>query len=258
MPAEITVDRERAWLDLARAEPLPLDGTADGIDPLPDAARRFLDHALPADLTSACGTVLDMEGAIRLRRWMPFRARQILHPTCGFVWNATVGRLPLRFSGGDALWRDAASLEFRLLGLVPIARASGPDTLRSAIGRLAVETAAWAPQALHPATGAVWRALDANRAVVTRVIGGESVDVVVTVGSDGELREVLTQRWGEPSPDPLGRHPFGGTITETGTFSGVTIATAGTVGWHHGTDRQAEGEFFRFRVVDAKPAAAPG
>lgn len=256
MPTETTIDRRQAWLELARADPVPLGDPEHPTDTLPDPARRFLDNAVPAGPTSVGGIVLDMEGEIKLGRWLPFRARQILHPTAGFVWNATVGRLPVRITGGDALFDRRASLEFRLLGLIPVARASGPDTLRSAIGRLAVEAAVWLPQALHPAAGATWRPVNDDRASVTRTIGGDAVEVTLTIGPDGRVREVVTQRWGEPPSDRLGVHPFGGTITDTGTFAGVTIATAGTVGWHHGTARQADGEFFRFRVTRAEPAVA--
>ena len=142
-------------------------------------------------------------------------------------------------------------MQFALAGLVPVVRAAGPDIARSAAGRLAAETAVWAPQALLPASGAIWRPLDENRAVVTRSLDGEATDVTVTVDDDGILRDVHVMRWGDPD-GRFGAHPFGGTVTQTAVFNAITIASAGTAGWWFGTDRQAEGEFFRYRIRDAR------
>jgi hypothetical protein len=61
---------------------------------------------------------------------------------------------------------------------------------------------------------------------------------------------VVVQRWGDP--DETGtwtRHPFGGDITAHRTFAGLTIPSAGHLGWHCGTDREAAGEFFRYEIT---------
>ena len=34
-----------------------------------------------------------MRGSIRLGRWLPFRARQVLNPHVGFIWAARVGEV---------------------------------------------------------------------------------------------------------------------------------------------------------------------
>ncbi len=47
----------------------------------------------------------------------------------------------------------------------------------------------------------------------------------------------------------MGFHPFGGGFTSHATFAGVTIPDAGRMGWHYGTDRWGEGEFFRYRIT---------
>ena len=117
----------------------------------------------------------------------------------GFVWEASVGKRPIRFSGGDTYWRGSGSLDFRLWGTFPVARAAGPDIDRSAAGRLAAETVAWAPQALTPQMGADWRGIDDRHAVVTLPVGEDTADVTVTVDEDGRLRELSMQRWGKYS-----------------------------------------------------------
>ncbi len=69
-------------------------------------------------------------------------------------WALVVGGRVVRFVGADLLGPHGARMEFRLHGIVPVVRASGPDTARSAGGRLAVETVAWLPQTLTPQCGA--------------------------------------------------------------------------------------------------------
>jgi hypothetical protein len=52
---------------------------------------------------------------------------------------------------------------------------------------------------------------------------------------------------------------FGVEVTTERTFGGVTIPSSGRAGWHFGTDRWAEGQFFRCTITryDIVPAA-PG
>ncbi|MEL6981049.1 MAG: DUF6544 family protein, partial [Actinomycetota bacterium] len=200
-------------------------------------------------------TELLMEGEIKLKSWFPFTARQILHPTAGFVWDASVGWWWLRFRGGDSYVNGSGSLDFKLAGRVPVVRASGPDIDKSAAGRLAIESVVWAPQSLLPGAGARWQAGDDQTATVTRSIDGVPHDVTVTVDRDGSIRDVSMLRWGNPDGD-YAWVPFGGSVARTATFDGdITIASEGTVGWWWGTSRQAEGEFFRYRIREAhRPA----
>lgn len=71
------------------------------------------------------------------------------------------------------------------------------------------------------------------------------------VGPDGRLLGVLLQRWGNPGGVPFGHYPFGATVEAERTFAGITIPSTLRAGWWWGTDRQAEGAFFRSRITDA-------
>lgn len=117
---------------------------------------------------------------------------------------------------------------------------------------------AWTPQALLPAAGVSWRAIDDNTAIVSRDLDGDTYEVTVTVDDNGVLRDLRSMRWGNPDDGESGWYPFGGSVSKVGVFNGVSIATAGTVGWWWGTDRQPEGEFFRYRILDAHAATDPG
>ncbi len=245
-------DTDLAWRELATPSP-PVDRfDPDDVAGLPPPARRLLAGALAPDVALSPVVVLDMTGEIRLNRWMPFRARQVLRVGAGLVWSARAGVGPLVFRGADRLWRGGGSLDFRLWGLVPVARASGRDTDRSALGRLAAETVAWAPQGLTPAMGATWTEVDDHRATVTLPIGDDAVDVDVVVDETGRLLEVCLQRWGDPDPGQFDWYSFGGDVTERDRFDGITIATAGRVGWHWNTPQRQGGTFFRYRIDRAR------
>lgn len=254
-------DPETTWSALERAAARP----AAAFDPstvadLPDPARRLLLASLPVGAPLAPGIELEMAGEIRLAgRWLPFTARQILVAGVGFVWRPVVGGRILRFVGADVLGPAArpgdrehhASMNFRLHGLVPVVRASGPDVARSAAGRLAAETVAWLPQQLTPQAGARWRANGTDRAVVAVPVPDGTLDVDVTVDDDGRLCELGLERW-NGSATPPRPQPFGGHVDTVRRFEDVAIAERGVVGWNWREPDQPEGEFFRFSITAAR------
>ncbi len=257
MRSSLAIERADAWDHLARPfDPVAIFDPADVTD-LPPAARRFLTYSIAPGAPLTATVLLDMEGLIKLERWMPFHARQVLRARDGFVWEASVGDQPFVFRGGDSYRQGRGALEFRLWGLLPVARGVGADIDRSAAGRLAAETVAWAPQALTPQMGAVWAGIDDTYATVTVPVGDDAVDVTVGVDRAGRLRELTMQRWGNPDGGDFGFHSFGGDIDARQEFSGVTIATSGRVWWGSGTEDHANGTFFRYRITRAShPVAA--
>lgn len=247
-----TLDPAAAWKDLSIPALSAGVFDPDDVADLPPPARRMLVNALSPGVELTPTVILEMEGEIRVKRWMPFRARQVLRAGSGFVWKASAGRPPVVFTGGDTYCKGRGSLDFRVWGLIPVVRAAGRDVDRSAAGRLVAETVAWAPQALTPQMGAVWTGLDESRAIVTLPVGEETTDVTVTVDPQGRLEDLSMHRWGDPVPGDFGLIPFGGGFTDITDFAGIRIATVGRVGWWWGTDRQPEGEFFRFRIRGAR------
>lgn len=221
----------------------------DSLDGLPPPARRWLGRVLPAGCPLAAGVIIHMHGEIRIGpRWMPFTAEQILRAGVGFVWKPVVGGRLVRFVGADLLGPEDARMEFRLHGRIPVAKASGPDTAKSAAGRLAAETVAWLPQATTPQAGGQWAAVDDTHATVTLEAAGQAIDIAVGVDRAGELQTLQLQRW-NGAVDPPRFRPFGGDLTsELETAGGVRVAGSGTVGWDYGTPEWAAGAFFRFRL----------
>lgn len=248
-----------AWAGLTQTRPhlVPAFDPTTLAD-LPEPARRLLARALPVGTPLRPSVELEMTGRMRLRRWwLPFRARQVLEAGSGFVWEPVVGRRLVRFEGADVLTPAEARMEFRAYGRIPVVSESGSDIARSAAGRLAAETVAWVPQALTPQLGAEWSPIDDTTARVHVTADGERIGVDVTVADDGRLEALGLLRWGAPDGESPAWHRFGGVMTgEYATADEVRIAGEGAVGWWFGTDRWAEGEFFRFGILSAQHPGA--
>jgi len=73
---------------LRAAEPAAFsDAELEG---LPEPVRRHLTLAISPKTPLATSARLRMRGTIKLGRWLPFRARQVLDPHHGLVWAARV------------------------------------------------------------------------------------------------------------------------------------------------------------------------
>ena len=73
----------------------------------------------------------------------------------------------------------------------------------------------------------------------------------------GRVVSLAFDRWGDPDGRGFGWHRFGGKFTGWASFGGLTIPSAGRLGWHPGGDRFTEGEFFRYRITALHPVG-PG
>jgi hypothetical protein len=214
---------------------------------LPEPARRHLAQAIAAGTPLATSARLRMRGAIKLGRWLPFRARQVLDPHNGFIWAARTAGV---ITGSDRYADGAGGQDWKLAGLFTVMHADGPDVSRSAAGRAGAE-AIWVPTALLPRFGVRWTAAGPDQVTATYQIGDVPVQVRYRLAADGRLLSFSFDRWGDPdSSGTWAWHAFGGEITGWRSFDGVTIPSAGRVGWFFGTDRWPAGEFFRYQITD--------
>lgn len=226
-----------------RFSPSELDGCDEPV-------RRYFRAALAPGTELARAARLQIRGSIKFgKRWVPFRARELLAPLHGYAWPAAVAGGLLR--GSDDLVGGVASMSWKLMGLIPIVRVAGPDVARSAAGRAAAE-GVWVPTALLPRYGSHWRAESDHSIVADYSVGDQQVSVVIGVDDDGLVRSVQLDRWGDP--DGTGRFdwcPFGIEVAASRTFPcGITMPADGAGGWFHGTDRWSEGEFVRYTILD--------
>jgi hypothetical protein len=227
--------------------PAPAGFSEAELDGLPPAVRRHLQAAIAPGTPLATSARLEMRGQLKLGRWLPFWAEQILAPHQGFHWAARVAGV---IGGFDQYLDGRGELRWKLLGLVPVMRADGPDVARSAVGRAAGE-AMWLPTALLPRFGVQWEAADDRHITARFSLDGSEVDLQYLLAEDGRIRSVVFDRWGDPDRSGAwGWYPFGGEVTGYRSFGGVKVPSAGRIGWFYGTNRWSEGEFFRFQLTD--------
>jgi hypothetical protein len=216
---------------------------------LPEPTQRWLRHSIEPGTPAYSRVELRMEGEIRLGSWRRFTAHQVIRPGQGYIWAARTHVAGVPVSGYDAMSPTSARMRWRAAGLVPIVTADGLDVLTSAAGRLAsecvlvptaYEQAEWGPQEDPNVTIATWRA--AGRTSRTRL----------ALSRTGRLLAVSMQRWGNPDGKGYARYPFGATFEDEQTVDGVTIPQELRAFWHWGTEREAEGEFFRARITSAR------
>jgi hypothetical protein len=211
----------------------------------PEPVRRYLTHAIAQGTPLWQSVEVSMAGEIKIGSWRPFTATQVVSPR-GYIWAAVARLFGFPVLGYDRLSNGTGEMRWRLLDLVPVVSVEGPDIARSAAGRLASEIV------LIPTTfgGAAWtRGDEADTAVASWGAGEQQQRVELHVGPEGQVKDVLIQRWGNPNNSPFGRYPFGVTVSAERTDAGVTLPADFRAGWWWGTDRQSEGEFFRARIT---------
>ncbi|NOY85764.1 MAG: hypothetical protein GXP52_00490 [Deltaproteobacteria bacterium] len=191
-----------------------------------------------------------MHGEIKLGRWLPFTAEQVIHRDRGMLWCATVRMFGLPVRGFDSYLDGQGEMRWKMLGLIPIVTGSGPDISRSALGRLQAELV-WLPSALcGPEVS--WTSSSEYQTQAEFHLHGHAATLELAVDSVGRLHMVKMIRWGNPSGGAYESLPFGGIVEDESRFGGYTVPSRLRVGWYLGTERfDTEGDFFHVTVDDA-------
>jgi hypothetical protein len=217
---------------------------------MPEGAQLYFQHSILPGTLLARGVRLRMHGEINLSGWLPFRAEQVILCRGEMVWAATVRRMGIPITGYDRLVNGIGEMSWKVLGIIPVMKASGSDVTRSAAGRMKAEML-WVPSAFL-----------LNRALISMDDGGgitfsfslNGDDSGVTMGIDGEGRPtwLRMKRWGDPEGGGHGLYDFGAVIEEERTFGGYTIPSKLRAGWFFGSERfEREGVFFRATIDQA-------
>lgn len=219
---------------------------------LPASARRYLSHAIAVGTPLAGVVRLRMHGEIKLGRWSPFRAEQVIHVERGMIWAASVRLFGLPVRGFDRIVDGEGAMRWKLFGFIPIVNESSPDVSRSAAGRLAAELT-WLPSRLARAD-VDWSGSDDRVAQARLELNGEATELRLGCDESGKLESLQLKRWGNPPESPkFDYFDFGGVIEDEASFAGFTLPTRLRIGWYAGSDRfEKEGEFIRVTVEAAE------
>jgi hypothetical protein len=237
------------------ATPTELVFNSAKLDRLPAAAKRYLEHAIAPGTKIASAVRLKMHGEIKLKKWIPFTAEQVICWEHGLIWSATAwmnGFLPI--VGSDRVIDGIGAMQWKILGLFPVMTANGEDITRSSIGRLESESVCL-PSVFYrddvSFTSTELSPLDSNLHS-SFVVQGDRAELDFTIDRSGRLKTFKLPRWGNPDNTEFRDVDFGGTLEEEGTFCGYTIPTRLRIGWYFGSERfESEGEFFRATIDDA-------
>jgi hypothetical protein len=106
------------------------------------------------------------------------------------------------------------------------------------------------PPPLLPRYGVTWAAIDEETVTASYRLDSTPIELRCSLDPLGRLRSVVFDRWGDPdNMGSWGFHRFGFEVTGYRTFVGLTIPAGGRAGWHFGSDRWPEGEFFRSEIT---------
>ena len=245
------------------ATPIDLTFSSDKIAHLPEAARPYLEHSIAPGTKLASAVRLKMHGEIKLKKWIPFIAEQVICWEHGLIWSATAWMnsfLPI--VGSDRVIDGVGAMQWKLLGLFPVMTADGADIIRSSIGRLQSESLCL-PSVFYRDdvlfTSTALSPLDSNLHSSFEVQGEQAELDFTIVGKasplenqTGRLKTFKLSRWGNPDGTEFRYVDFGGTLEDDRTFCGYTIPTHLRIGWYFGSNRfESEGEFFRATIDDA-------
>lgn len=235
------------WAELLRATATPPPFVPAMADHLPSAVGRWLRHAIAAGTPLRHRVELTQHGQIRLGgRWWPFRAVQAVDPLGGYLWPVRTRVLGLPLVGVDRLSGGSAEMTHRLLGLLPVVRAEGPDLARGAAARAASELC-WAPAAaLDPAIS--WEEHSATRVTAHVPVDGEVVTLTLDIDDAGVVRSTVARRWAQLDGGPWQWHDFGARLLAERTVAGITVPSRLVAGY--GQRYWSDGAFIRLAVDD--------
>ncbi|WP_230968142.1 DUF6920 family protein [Nostoc sp. WHI] len=217
---------------------------------LPEAARRYLEHAIAPATAIASAVRLQMHGEIKLKNWIPFKAEQVICWERGLIWSATAWMNGLPIVGSDRIIDGVGSMQWKLLGLFPVMTATGSDITRSAVGRLQSESVCL--PSVFCGDDVSWTTTDSSHLHSSFVVQGERAELDFTIDQTGRLKTFKLPRWNKLDGSEFHYVDFGGIVESEDTFCGYTIPTHLRIGWYFGTERfESEGEFFRATIDDA-------
>ncbi len=170
-----------------------------------------------------------MHGEIKLGRWLPVTAEQVIHWGRGMIWNATLRMKGMPIRGFDRLVNGEGAMRWKLFGIIPVMRASGPDITRSAAGRVMAESV-WLPSVLC-SDEVRWTAQDAFHPRAILAVQGEAGELALTIDDNGGLKTLTRPRWGNPGGTEFRYVDFGGVVGEESRFGAYTIPTRLRVGY---------------------------
>lgn len=185
-----------------------------------------------------------MKGRLKLKDWCPYHAEEVICWPLGFVWAAKTSMGGLPVTGFDESLGGVGQMDWRIFGLLPVARARGDAVSQSALARFVGELV-WIPTAFL--TAAVEWSLTEDEVVATVATRSGPVAAALTIGPEGSLLRVSLQRY---RSDSNKIETFIVKTESEGDFGGLRVPSRIRAGWGvQGDSLDPEAEFFEAEVA---------
>jgi len=205
---------------------------------LPAPAARYLRHAIRPGSRICLTADLRLSGRVRIgpqADWLAFKARDRICAGRGFVSRSRLERPDGQgLDGVELLFNGEARADFFLASL-PVVRRRGGGLIRSALGRLLLQSL-WVPASLLPSRGAQWRPGDQGFASVRIDDHPDSSTLNMVVAADGVLSRVAMMAYRDGPLGHSGLTPLGLRVEGELTFDGYTVPARAVATWDYGTD----------------------
>lgn len=209
--------------------------TEERIRSLPKPVQESLRRSGAVGTTIPRRVLVTQRGRIRTSeesKWLSFRARETYEvDRPGFAWDAalkiagvTVGRARDSFQDGEG------KMQVRLLGLMNIVDAAGPELDQGALLRWLNETmwfpAVWATDVIS------WESVDSKTAVGSVTAGDLSVSGEFRFSDSGLLVDFYADRYRDIGETGFELRPWSTPIGSHRRFGGLELPASGGGVWH--------------------------
>jgi len=228
------VNSEVEKLFKVREDAKPKVVTEEDIKGLPEPVQRYLRYSQIIG-KEIIGTVrLKQKGFMRMRegqKWMPLEAEEYYTTDPpGFIWYGSIEFAPfLSVKARDMLSEGKGAMLVKLLGLIGIADASGPEMNQASLLRYLSETI-WFPTAFL--SGYIqWEPIDTNSAKATISVDGLTASAGFYFNESGELENFIAERYRDEGGQ-LELRTWSTPITEYKEINGIRMPSKGDAVWN--------------------------
>jgi len=215
----------------------PMRFDAAELTGLPAPVQRYFRAVLTDGQPIISAATLEMRGRINLSatagQWKPFTSWQrVITRRSGFLWAARVAIFPgVPVRVVDSYIAGQGLLQAAVLGLFPVADASGGGEIaRGECLRFFAE-AGWYPTALLPSQGVQWAAVDDTSANATLVDGPLTLTLLFRFNADGLIDSFRAEARGAGAGKDMVMLPWEGNWSNYQRRDGMLVPLTGEVAW---------------------------
>lgn len=212
---------------------------------LPRPVQRWLRHSQVVGAEKAIAVRLKQRGFFRQKidgPWIPFEALEYFTTDApAFLWYTTMKPSPLFFiTGRDRYYQGTGNMLIKLMALLTVADARGPEIDQGTLLRYLNETMWFPSAALNDYVK--WDAVDDNSAKAIMSYQGVTASAIFYFDEEGRLINMVAERYREVDGQ-FSLDTWSTPLSDYGEFNGIRVPTKGEGVW-----KLSSGDFAYIRV----------